>query len=389
MGHLLTAFLSLFFVDPLAYLVFFLLWFTFIYLAVKKKVDWSLYKGEEIFLPLLALFALGLLCGPWAADKATWLAYLGKDLHYLLFLAFAVYLFKVNNCQERWLKSIMFATSLLVVYGFYEYFFVRTVTWYRLKSFYGNPNHFGGVLIMTLPFFFALALDWTKEKKQRILASLFSLAGIFMLVFTQSRSSWLALLAGLFITIFLRNWKIALVFVLVLGLSFSLVYPVLPGYLKKRMASVVSWHETAGRIDLWQAGLLMWQEKPLLGVGTGGYTYLLNNYLSTIKGRETKTILTLPHNIYIYILAEHGLVGLSIFIYFLVLLGKKAYRLAKNLKEDNYFLGAGVLASLGALAVHLLTDQIITNRAIGMLALFFLALFNHLVDDLKTTREVA
>lgn len=381
--HLLTIFLALYFVDPLSYLIFFLLWFSFIYLAFKKRLAWHLIKAEKILWPLYGLFLLGLLAIFWTPNKKVWLDYLGKDLHYLLFFIFLIYLFKLVDKKKIYLRAMMGASLILLIYGLYEYFFIKSRAWYRLKSLYGNPNHFAGVLIMTLPFFISFALDKQENRPRRVIAGFSSLVGTFLLFHSYSRTGWLSFFVGLVIIAFLKNFRLGLAAIVVVALFLGAFYPALPKYSKDRLTSLLTMDVDAGRLNLWQAACMMCKEQPILGLGTGGYTASLNEYLTRIVGKETQSILTNPHNIWLYIGAEYGLVGFSLFLVFFFKLLKEAWALYRKKEEVSFFYRAGTLAALGALAVNLLADNVIANRAIGMLAIFLVVLLLDLASNNK------
>jgi O-antigen ligase len=91
--------------------------------------------------------------------------------------------------------------------------------------------------------------------------------------------------------------KIGAVF---LGVIFVLgVWFVLPGASKERFKSAWNWQNdanAASRVMFWKAGLVMFEENPIVGVGPGNFA-LVNptHYVS--------------HSLYIQLLAESGLAG--------------------------------------------------------------------------------
>jgi hypothetical protein len=65
------------------------------------------------------------------------------------------------------------------------------------------------------------------------------------------------------------------------------------------------------RIAIWKEGLEMFQERPFIGVGVGGYL----NVVDPIQGERR-----VAHNVFLSILVELGLIGLFLFLTMIVVL---------------------------------------------------------------------
>lgn len=85
------------------------------------------------------------------------------------------------------------------------------------------------------------------------------------------------------------------------------------------------------RIYLWQSSVHMIKDYPLFGVGTGNFNqvYVGKGYISPYA-RERDLIS--PHNIYLHILTENGIIG---FIPFIILLMYMMYYLWTSIKRQN------------------------------------------------------
>lgn len=90
------------------------------------------------------------------------------------------------------------------------------------------------------------------------------------------------------------------------------------------------------RITAWKNALEMIKEKPLLGVGTGGYEIAFVNLVKNQEGWEG-FVHHDPHNQFLKILAELGSIGFLIFIAFLVSV------LLQKVKPLYFYLSLGVL----------------------------------------------
>jgi len=135
----------------------------------------------------------------------------------------------------------------------------------------------------------------------------------------------------------------------------GLIY-VLPEASKDRFRSALHWQEdktASQRIALWKAGLRMFRDHPLLGVGPGNYP---PSYAERYADPDQDPSSWVPHSIYVQALSELGLAGMtSVFLLFLGCFQLNA-RTRKHLVEQgagkrksfDYFLAMGLdLALVG------------------------------------------
>lgn len=119
----------------------------------------------------------------------------------------------------------------------------------------------------------------------------------------------------------------------------------------------------AVRIDLWRAGLNIYFDNLLLGVGTGGWP-------SAVSTLEDKNLTTLPaayahpHNQYILAMARWGTVGILLFLTLLYVWMREGWR--RNWQED--LVAPLVFLPALALAVHGLTSSSFEEHFSAILA---------------------
>jgi O-antigen ligase len=110
--------------------------------------------------------------------------------------------------------------------------------------------------------------------------------------------------------------------------------------------------DKTNRAEIWRATLQMFKERPLLGVGLGGYWTAIPAYHDA-SGRLTPRQ---AHNDYLEILASGGVIGFALAAWFLILLVK---RIRRQLNSPDTFRRAvcfGASAGLFGVAVHSLLD---------------------------------
>ncbi len=183
-----------------------------------------------------------------------------------------------------------------------------------------NPNDFGRMIGFGLLAGLWLLFENANRWFRLIVLSAFPLL-LVALVLAKGRGAWLAFAAAL-LAIFLviprtpRVWAAAgLVVVLAAGTGMVGVYL---GYFNDTLTE--RWEETvegkdptAQRLDIWRVGLALARDNPVRGVGFANFTVRFNDYLHHVKTDVFPGFNKDPHNIFIGMLGETGLVGLTLF----------------------------------------------------------------------------
>ena len=234
-------------------------------------------------------------------------------------------------------------------------------TWLpRLISDTVHPNVMAGALLILLALLLGLLLfAWGAHRRwERIglhLASGFMLA---VLLLTKSRGAWIGLAAALAVLVWLRwRWG-ALVFGLgIAGVAlwgFSLGW----GAVVEALSANEALSGLDGRLEIWSRGLYMIRDFPFTGVGMGSY--------GPVADRLYPFFLQLPgsiphaHNLFLQVAVDLGITGLVAWLFIFaggLTCAWQVWRWGQQ-QADRWVwgLGAGLLASQVALAVHGLTD---------------------------------
>jgi len=282
----------------------------------------------------------------------------------------------------------------------------------RVYGTFDQPNPYAGYINMSLPIALSLTLlgrNWAT----RILAGTSAILLGAAEYLTKSNGGEIAItVAVLFILVVGFSWlrKLAalgavgalmLVAALIAGvIPQRLTHPILSklGLIAISFASPSAQdYSTAERLAHWIAGVNMFMDHPLTGVGIGNYGATYAPYHVTIFVNS----LDHAHNYYINISAETGIIGLTAFVLLLIAIfvaGGRAYRAISKqymrqraeratpkagrsrleaLRSSNLFgmftndraLAIGLLASLIGICVHNLVDNLYVH---GMTILFAL-----------------
>jgi hypothetical protein len=170
-------------------------------------------------------------------------------------------------------------------------------------------------------------------------------------------SGWLpftvAAAAVLWLRLWRRNRAVALFVGLLLLMAAVVVYPWVYEHSGGQREMATSW---GGRLLLYQRVLELVEDHPVLGLGPAAYRhYAFTHWLGGDLG---EALWIRPHvsshNNYIDVYAQQGLVGLGLFLWFLVEVGRLGWRLMNRFRGDfaeGYVVGAlsGLAATLVAM----------------------------------------
>ncbi len=186
--------------------------------------------------------------------------------------------------------ALTFVGLVLAVYGL-----CQGIPWVDRTGLMGNRNPWSQCLVLILPF---CIYSYRYMKWASVITSILILTNIF---FLNNRTSFLALGVGcLTLALFDKRFRWVFVGCIVGGLVFT-----------GSMASMTQ------RLEFWTASLGMIKEHPIIGVGISNWPYEIVKYGSLLK--TTPDIFRMayplrPHNDYLCVASETGLVGLACYL---------------------------------------------------------------------------
>lgn len=214
---------------------------------------------------------------------------------------------------------------------------------YRIAGPIGDPNFYSQVILTLIP----LGMDrlWNEKNKKLRWFAIWQLsvcmASIF---FSFSRGAFLSLAVSSFI-MFVRRPPKPLSVIIIIALGF-VVIPTLPasyiarletipeaipGLAKEDVRNEASFR---GRSSAQQAGLRMFWANPIFGLGVGNFGNHYQEYARDL-GLDNSRWDQAPHNMYLEILTEKGLFGLSVFGAMIWMLFRDMNKARKKFREIN------------------------------------------------------
>ena len=210
----------------------------------------------------------------------------------------------------------------------------------------GEPNTFGGYLVLMISITVGLLLT-SNSFRDQFIYGLFALLFAVPLIYTQSRSSYLAAIPAILAFVWLsekRQWII--VAILLLGITLPFIAP---NPAKERVSytftqgrnqkDVVELGDVrldtslSARLRSWKGAAKDWVKHPILGFGVTGYRFVDAQYVRVIT--------------------ETGLLGLITFLVLITTIFRLAYKVFKETTEPLHKgLAMGFLAGFVGLLSH-------------------------------------
>ena len=264
---------------------------------------------------------------------------------------------------SRVLNVLVFAGAGASLFGLYQFYLTHishaTLIFDRLSSTFGNPEFFGGFLVMVLPVSAVFFLISKNTVLKAVNLSCFALF-LFNLVMTKARGGWLGFLAALvlFAALLYRRFpeKVAHVrlryaagAVIAAVILISLVSGTVSGRIRETLNFS---RDTAGfRLYTWAATINYIRDYPLKGTGIGTFKLLYPNYrVPWIIEFESKhsSETDHAHNDFLEICADSGIAGLGLYLWLLAYMFKTGFAFIGrgDVPETDRLIMAGLVTSV-------------------------------------------
>lgn len=420
---LLYAFCLFAFLFPLfifySYDIYFLpklfLLFIFAIFLISVFIFKIIYEGKirvfktSLWLPLLGMIFIIILSSIFSIEPMRSLY--GKYTRYgglFSYLAiFTVFFLTMNLIRDkRWienfLKLFVFSSVVVSLYGIAQFFGLdplktsSSVRFGRIFSTYGNPDFLAGILSLALVISVSF-IFYEREKKNLLLFSGSSSIILLALIFTFTRSGWIASLVGMvFFLIFFkkatfknrRRIIIALsLILLLLVLFFAFIFlPYKISFLDKIKASILPQAGSiSSRLYIWSAALGMIKSYPLTGTGLETFDLLYPKYVNPEFIRIDRGALSdHPHNELLYFGASLGSLGIILYLTLLVWAAVLLVKLYQRIEGRERILFTGIFASL--ISYFIWAQISISNFSVTLFFFIFTA-FALLLGSFSTKEE--
>lgn len=286
--------------------------------------------SSPLTLPLTLLFAVYALSTLYALDSS---AARTETLRLLFSLGgFALVPFFVRDrASLRWtMYAFVAAAAVLAAVGVYQqitgdFFWNDGLGRFgerRINTTFADPNHFARYLVEAIVVAVLLWPFATRRVRPLLLAAIG--VSLLTLAFTGSRGAWIVGAAAVPIAVMAmpltRTARLRILgggsaIVVVTALAVAAFSP----FFSKRVDTFTFGVEASGaRPYLVDAGMHMFYDHPVTGVGAGGYqSAFLDDYYS-FKDPKIKANITISHTSAVTLLAELGLIGVAAVLFVVV-----------------------------------------------------------------------
>lgn len=330
-----------------------------------KELTQNLKDWQWPILIWLLIATLAMFISPdLRAGAGVWKAYFIEPI--LLLIVFCD-LIKNKKDLKLILSAFIFSALIVSIYAFYQKFVGQgiwsTEVWgqpqvLRVTSFFPHPNFLGLYLGPLILLGLGCIFSYIKNKNIIIGCALLLFVITFLsLIYARSEATILAVLVGLFFLglIVKLSQKYSLAFLLIiLLLIFS--FPASRNYFVQK----VGLQDLSGqlRFNIWQGALELIKEKPVLGVGLDGYERLAPDYQKRFYDPHTGELISVethpyPHNLYLTLWLELGLLGLIVFVWVLIKFFKQGF---KQLDKKDVIISTSIMAAMMVVVIHGLAD---------------------------------
>jgi len=265
---------------------------------------------------------------PWVSVK-----YLLARLWFVVpfFFVAAILFRKFNNTRKFiWLYTIgLVIVNIYTLIHHAQWGFDEEAGHWVMTPFYNDHTAYGAAIAMFIPFITAFVFDKHYSFSMRMTSLIVLLILLIAVIFSYSRAAWISIIAAFVVYLFVSfrikfTWIASTVAVIIISF-FTFQHQIIEILERNEQDSSTDFIEhvqsiynissdasNLERINRWQAGIRMFNERPFLGWGPGTYQFL---YAPFQRSKE-KTIISTnagdlgnAHSEYLGPMAEQGILG--------------------------------------------------------------------------------
>ena len=282
--------------------------------------------------------------------------------------------------------------------GSFSLLAVGKVVYFQTGKNYIGGNGAGTWATFSIFLFFYFLLIKKESIFKKSISIIGIILGINILFTTSSRGAVLGFFSGILITFFMfvntkiknkkRLYAIFFLFITIILISVPFLLPERLVSKFERIKNISSNWSLKTRVIMWKSSLHYIIQNPLLGVGIGDYQTNYLNYIDNILKIDVPRGSRMhdhPHNLFLYIAVEQGIISLAVFLIMLFRGFKIAYYNINKFKKNNRnnYYGLVLIGMLISLIVHSMVD---TTFRYGHVA-YFVMLFTIFNTKILTSRE--
>lgn len=354
-----------------------------IYLVIHRKTPFCnmLAKSYVLFLVFCAISLT------YTTDFISGLKFFARLTSPFVFYLIAVHEIETDRDIGIVIRCIIFSSAIPIILGLYQIVTghgnLDSGGFFRVYGSFGHPNTFSFYLLFVFCITYTLCLSpWVK---QRILFFVLSFVIAFLLLFTYCRIAWIAFaVIFLFLNHRYHQKKIVIATLIFIIFVFAYFLPSIHSRLggaieifKKH--DILNTNVSIGwRINAWRHLLLRIPEHPFIGHGLRGVFFMM---------QDLYDIQSSPHNGYLGILYDTGVIGLSFFLFVLAMIIRNGREVIEKIKDGLPFDRASIFVScLIGFVIILISDNLLEYYNVSLYFWIIFAMGGNAANNLKRGR---
>ncbi len=257
------------------------------------------------------------------------------SIFYFRYAVFVVAILSLIKFDDKFLKyfyySILFCFIILIFDGFYQYFNGENIIGfkspnsYRVSSFFHNDMVLGSYLSRLWPIFFGLSLIYLKKQNKFYMLVIFILSEVLIFLSGDRTAFFFLNLSGIFVIIFSERLLRLRFYILISSIFLIIVISYFNPIAKQRFIdqtlaqmNLVNLKKSDEKINIFSeqhnqhyvAAYKIFIDNKTFGVGVKNF----RNFCNEEKYKTEFSCSTHPHNYYLQILSEIGILGFGFLI---------------------------------------------------------------------------
>lgn len=289
--------------------------------------------NTPLFISLILFYLINIISSSWALNIADALYASQRVFLAILLIIIGLSIINSEDQESLLVKSIIASASVYLFYAIVQ--IIGLSNWtndslYSVTSFSAHKNLLSSYLFLLLPFTLYGSILFINFWK--FFSKLLFFLILFVLLFLQTRAVYLALVCSFIILGFLfikknrNNFKKLLIIFCACSITFIILSFVSDSFFNRiNIFNYLGSESSQERLAIWRNTILLIKEYPFFGVGAGNWQYMFSKYsigaIHNISNSEVS--FQRPHNDFLWILSETGIVGFSLVAFVLLYLLSK------------------------------------------------------------------
>ena len=305
--------------------------FFLIYKIIKKKIKIE-SDIKKIALSFLMFYLYIITLAFYSDQNLSSLKSAFSQIRFFLFFLFIYYANIQEDFEQKWITFFSFILVLFSLDLFYQFYFGHNIFGIeadpinhpnRFSGFFGNELVAGTYLAyLSLPIVSSIICELNNKFLFRKKMGFAFCLVIFLAILISGDRMALIVFASSFFLIFFINTslkKFLQLFVCSIILFF-VIFKAVPQVESRyvNLFNEIKNYKNFGYIRLFSSSYNIWNENKIFGVGLKNYRHACDKNKFDSNTNQKSLCSTHPHNIFLELLAETGLIGSSLFLFFVL-----------------------------------------------------------------------